>query len=117
MTTAEKQALVNTITKRLGDEGKLIEAGWEALRLIAIPEDAPAVQIHEMRMAYMAGAQHLFSCLMAIQDPGEEPTEDDIRRMDLIDAELQNFRKELELWAARTEPYGKARSAILKPEM
>jgi hypothetical protein len=34
---------------------------------------------------------------MTILDPGEEPTETDLRRMDLIDRELKQFIQEFQL--------------------
>jgi hypothetical protein len=89
------------LQRKLADRGKLIEAGWVGLRISTIPLDAPKIQVDEMRKAFMAGAQHLFASLMAVLDPGEEPTPDDMRRMDLIDKELQAFGKELEA-ATRT---------------
>jgi hypothetical protein len=46
---------------------------------------------HELRMAFFGGAQHLFGSIMGILDPGEEPTEQDMRRMDLISHELETF--------------------------
>lgn len=85
------------LTKRFADEGKLIEAGWVAMRLHVIPLDAPADQLREMRLAYMAGAQHLFSSIMNALDPDAEPTDGDMRRMELIDRELQAFSDELKL--------------------
>jgi hypothetical protein len=54
-----------------------------------------------MHYAFMAGAQHLFSSIMTILDPEAEPTERDLKRMDLIDQELEAFRKEMELRAAK----------------
>jgi hypothetical protein len=94
------------LTKRLADEGKLIEAGWVALRLQAVPVDAPSIQLQEMRMAYMAGAQHLFASMTGMLDPGPEETPDDMRRMELINAELDAFRTELEFWVAKTKGQG-----------
>jgi hypothetical protein len=86
------------LSRELADEGKLIEAGWVALRVQAIPLDAPAVQLQEMRMAFMAGAQHLFASIMTILEPGETETEADLTRLDhLISKELEAFRQELEL--------------------
>lgn len=87
--------LVNGVANKMADDGKLIEAGWMALRLAAIPKDAPRVQVDEMRLAFMAGAQHLFASIMGILDPGDEPTEADLRKMDLIAAELDKVRGEL----------------------
>lgn len=79
------------LSKELVDQGKLIEAGWVGLRIAAIPLDAPAIQLEEMRNAFFAGAQHLFGSIMTLLDPGEEPTAADMRRMDLIDKELKAF--------------------------
>jgi hypothetical protein len=97
---ADRQFL-EQLSRRLADEGKLIEAGWVALRIQTIPLNAPEVQLQEMRMAYMAGAQHLFSSIMTILEPGQDETEADLTRMDLIHKELEVFRKELELRASR----------------
>lgn len=97
---ADRQFL-EQLTKRLADDGKLIEAGWVSLRLHAVPLNAPAGQLEEMRNAFMAGAQHLFSSIMTMLDPGVEPTGADMDRMSLIAAELEAFGKELELRVAR----------------
>ena len=94
------------LTKQLADEGKLIESGWVGLRLACIPDNAPAVQLREMRMAYMAGAQHLFASMMGMLDPEPHETPDDMRRMDLLHQELEAFRGELELWVAEEKGHG-----------
>jgi hypothetical protein len=91
----DHRELLEALSKRLADEGKLIEAGWMTLRALALSPDASQVQIDEMRMAYMAGAQHLFASIMSVLDPGEEPTDADLRRMDLIEKELAAFREEI----------------------
>ena len=93
---------LNQLSRRLADEGKLIEAGWISLRLYAMSPDAPPVQLREMRMAYMAGAQHLFASIMGILDPGVQETPGDMRRLDLIQRELLAFGDELKRWAAAT---------------
>jgi hypothetical protein len=90
----EMRKELDALAKHLADSGRLIEAGWVALRLQAIPHDAPEIQIQEMRNAYMAGAQHLFASMMATLDSGDEPTDADMRRMDLISAELDAFYRE-----------------------
>lgn len=93
------RAHLQRLTKELADNGKLIEAGWVALRLAAIPDRAPEIQLREMRMAYMAGAQHLFSSMISILDADKEPTAGDVARVELIHKELEAFRSELEQWA------------------
>lgn len=91
------RAYLERLSRELTDKGKLIEAGWIGLRLAAVPLDAPAIQLDEMRNAFFAGAQHLFSSIMTILDPGAEPTDKDLERMDLINSELQAFIKDFEL--------------------
>ena len=88
---SETRPDLERLSRDLTDQGKLIEAGWIGLRLAAVPLDAPEIQLREMRQAFFAGAQHLFFSIMTILDPGSEPTEADLRRMDLIDKELRNF--------------------------
>lgn len=93
---ADRQYL-EQLTKRLADEGKLIEAGWISMRIACVPLNAPTIQLDEMRSAFMAGAQHLFASMIGMLDPGVEETDADMRRMGLIQAELEAFEKELKL--------------------
>lgn len=85
------------LSENLADAGKIIEGGWLGIRLLAIPENAPQIQIDEMRTAFFAGAQHLFSSIMCVMDSEPEPTESDLHRMSMIHAELEAFRKDFEL--------------------
>ena len=80
------------LTKDLTDRGKLVEAGFTVFASFAISKDAPPIQLSEMRLAFMAGAEHVFSSIMNILDPGDEPTAADLRRMDLIHRELDEWR-------------------------
>lgn len=84
------------------DKGKLVEAGFVSLRLSVIPKDAPPVQVDEMRLAFVAGAQHVWASIMTMLDPGSEPTAKDLRRMTLISDELDAMAKELTLRVATT---------------
>ena len=85
------RAHLDRLAREFADQGKLIEAGWIGLRIACKLEDAPALQLQEMRMAFFAGAQHLFGSMMSILEPDAEPTEKDMERMDLIDRELKAF--------------------------
>lgn len=85
------RAFLKRLSRELTDKGKLIESGWIGLRLACDLEDAPKVQLEEMRNAFFAGAQHLFASIMIILDPGADPTDKDLERMDLIDRELKAF--------------------------
>lgn len=77
--------------QKLNDEGKLVEAGWLSYRILVMPAEVGAVQLDETRKAFFAGAHHLFGSIMTILEPDAEPTEADMRRMDLIHQELQKF--------------------------
>lgn len=85
-------------------KGLLVEAGFAGLRSAVIARDAPQVQIDEMRMAFFAGAQHLFASIMSTLDPDEEPTEADLQRMSQIATELEAFGK---TFALRATPTGR----------
>lgn len=85
------RAYLIRLSKELIDKGLLIEAGFTTLRAMAGAPDAPKEQIEEMRMAFFAGAQHVFATIMSTMDPGDEPTEDDMTRLDKIHDELQRF--------------------------
>lgn len=98
MSPLEKE--LRALSQKLTDNGQLIEAGWVGLRIMAIDHRAPDDQIREMRMAYMAGAQHLFSSIMSILEDGDDATDADMRRMALIDQELRAFAKSLRHWKA-----------------
>lgn len=87
MTKAECDALC----RALADKGKLIEAGFIGFQFAVIPSDASPLQLEEMRMAFFAGAQHLFGSIMQILEPETEPSENDLKRMDSINTELNEF--------------------------
>jgi len=90
------------ITKAAADNGKLIETGFDALRTIAIAPDALQIQVDEMRLAYMAGAQHLWASIMSVLDPGPDEKPGDMARMAAIQAELDSWRQTLELRLGKT---------------
>lgn len=87
----------DAICRKLVDRGRLIEAGFEMLRFSAIADDAPMIQIEEMRMAFFAGAQHVFASIMSILEPGAEPTDNDLGRMTAIQTELDEFIEQFKL--------------------
>ncbi len=94
---SETDDKVKWLTKKLLDQGKLLEAGFLGLRYAAIPKEASETQLTELRMAFFAGAQHLFGSLMNALDPGTEPTDADMRRMGNLHKELTQFLAEFKL--------------------
>jgi hypothetical protein len=87
---------LNQLARDLVEQGKLIEAGWIGMRIACIPRDAPQIQLDEMRLAFFAGAQHLFGSLMNILDPEADVTDADLAKMDSIDKELRGWLAEFE---------------------
>lgn len=92
---------IDDISRALTDQGLIIAAGWKGFELGVVDVDAPTIQRQEMRLAFFAGAQHLFASIMGILEPDAEPTEKDLQRMDQIARELKRFEAE---WAQRVFP-------------
>lgn len=82
--------------RRLSAEGKLIEAGWFGFRLAAINSEAPENQVTEMRMAFFAGATHLFMAMIRVMDEGTEATAADEQRIANIHKEILVFVTDFE---------------------
>lgn len=95
ITPEQEREIVDRITKQFADEGRILEGGWQAFLAVSMPANANELQKSEMRKAYFLGAQHLFASIMNMLDPGTEPTERDLKRMDLILKELQQFVEQL----------------------
>lgn len=95
--------IIDEVTKKLVDEGKIIEAGWASLKMMTIPKNAPQIQIDEMRNAFFAGAQHLFGSMMSMLEERSEETEANISRMHKIADELDSFIEEYKLRHYRAE--------------
>ncbi len=94
-TTEQLAELADRIAAEWADKGMLLEGGWRAYVATSGLATAPELQQSEMRKAFFLGAEHLYSCMMQVMDPGEEPTDRDMLRMSLIDAELEKFRLSL----------------------
>jgi len=93
MTQDEIDKAADVLANQAVAQGKLIELGWSGLRKLAIPSDAPQVQLDAMRNAFFAGAQHVFSVLMRITSSDETPENDarDAAIFESVDAELREF--------------------------
>lgn len=93
------RVLAERLTKDLADQGLLLEAAWQTYRLLCLktPPHEPRDDLHE---AFMAGAEHLFASICTFLEPGHNPdeiTENDMRRMDMLDRELEPIRRMLRL--------------------
>ena len=74
---------------------KLIADAWRDFEIQVIPLNAPEVQRTECRRAFYQGALALLSGVAGILDTDREPTPADLRKMDDIKAELDQFEVDL----------------------
>jgi hypothetical protein len=91
----ERQRYAQRIADSWADKGKIIEGGWRAYEHLVLPPDASDTQRAETRKAWFLGAEHIFSTIMMVMDPGEEPSDRDLARMSKLHAELEAFKLEL----------------------
>lgn len=82
------------LTRVATDKGKLLETGFAAFLALMAPK-APPEQVAEMQIVFMAGAEHAWSSIMNLLDPDAEPTAADLRRMELIQREIDEWRGKL----------------------
>jgi len=79
---------------------KLIADAWRDFEIRVIPLDAHEIQRTECRRAFYAGAVSMWSGLLSVLEPGEEPTAKDMAVMDDLKAEIDQYAKDLQ--AGRT---------------
>lgn len=82
------------LTRHLIDEGKLLDTGFAVLAQQLISKGASSEQLAAMRLAFMAGAEYMWSSILCMLDPSdEEHTSEDLRRMDQIQKEIEPWRR------------------------
>lgn len=89
-----------SVERQLMEKGLLVEAGFAGLRALVIAKNAPELQVQEMRLAFFAGAHHVFNSIITALDNGDEVTEADLRIMNNLSDELESFRSE---WESRVK--------------
>lgn len=72
-----------------------IETLWRGFERDVIPKDAGELQRRESRRCFYAGARALLTVLTMGLDPGDEPTDADLAKMDAISEELTAFMVEV----------------------
>ena len=94
LTPQQQREIAEKITKEWADRGMIMEGGWQAFLATSL-HGASEIQQREMRKAYYLGAQHLFASIFCALDHDSEPTERDMKRLDLITKELERFAREV----------------------
>ena len=85
---------VHGISSAAADRGSLMEIGFAAFVATANPS-IPVQDLRQWRDAYFAGAQHLWAGVFEVLDEAREPTDRDLRRMELIAHELETWRADI----------------------
>ena len=75
---------------------------WATYVQNCIPPDTAAEDIATRRVAFFAGASVLLYGILKMLDTGEEPTDADLRRMDILYAEVEQFTETFDetVWRA-----------------
>lgn len=84
-------SLHDALARAVTDPGAPIEAGWLVVRDILLSHATTPRQEAAARRLFYLGAQHLFATIAAVMDEGRDPTADDLRRVDLVNQELERF--------------------------
>lgn len=74
---------------------KLIADAWRDFEIQVVPLNASDVQRVETRRAFYQGANAMFTGIVGMLEPGKDPTEKDLRKMDEIQAEIDQFMGDL----------------------
>lgn len=89
-------AAVHNITGGAADRGSLMAIGFAAFVATAKPP-IPDQELSRWRDAFFAGAQHLWASIFDVLDEDSEPTDRDLRRMDLVHHELTAWRDDINM--------------------
>lgn len=93
--------LAERITKQLADDGLLIQSGWQIYRMMMLKLQ-PHQDADDLREAFLAGCEYVWSCMMNMLDPGTEETAADLSRMDRLHKEVLGIQSQLQLKYGRT---------------
>lgn len=87
---------IRHITERTAARGGQVEAGWCSYRLRVIPPGYDPADVDIMRIAFYAGALHLFSDLTArLADAGYRPPPALLGHIRQMSRELGNYIEDL----------------------
>lgn len=83
--------LLTGVSKKLAEDGMIIEAGWLGFKQMMLPPNCSRHQEMDMRAAFFAGAKHLFDSLPALVDDSPEVSDQEHARLEKINEELNAF--------------------------
>ena len=88
-------AVTSAIAKVTIDSGQgVVKFGWDAYRRYFVPKDMSPSDLTVVQNAFYCGAQHLFASVNSVLNEGEDPTDEDIERMNKISEELATWARQ-----------------------
>jgi len=75
---------------------QLMAEQWNEFSRQIIHKDAPEIQKREMRRAFYAGAQSILFRVIESFAPESEPTDEDLKIIEDLHQELQDFAKRVQ---------------------
>jgi len=91
--------------KKLATKTPIADA-FSKYRQMVVPRQAGDVQVRETRQAFFAGATVLYTLLMGGLEDGQEPTENDLKTIETIADELQQFGSQFDVRHLKTQGRG-----------
>lgn len=79
----------------MSDRPQFIEQQWRSFFAAVGLQDAPAIQLQEMRRAFFAGARAYSSIIFQHVETGDEPTDNDMALMAALEAEMVAFARDV----------------------
>jgi len=104
---AEIRRIAQELTGRAVDDGQIVMLGFVTMISMVFRDqvhEVPKEQLNQLRLAFFAGAQHLFGSITSMLDPDAEASERDLKRMTLIAHELNAFIDEWKQIHGITDP-------------
>lgn len=90
MTPVDRKAL--EMTYELANEGKLIMGGLAAYLIINKIDAETSPEFQRICDVWFSSAEHMWSSMFATLEPGQEETQAEIDRLDLVYKEISNWR-------------------------
>jgi hypothetical protein len=70
---------------------QLMNEAWNGFARAVLPAGVSETQRREMKRAFYAGGECLLMAVLKMLDPGAQPTDADVEKMDDLHAELLDF--------------------------
>jgi len=92
--TSPLQDAIDKLLRAQSDEANMIETLW-IMFAASVEIPTGGVQWVESRRCFFAGAATVFEAVLRIMEPGDEPTDADLRRMNRLAEELTRFQTDM----------------------